>query len=135
MDSIYYCFLCGAEFNTSEEWNAHLNVSFFYFPLLIYCLNLCLKTLINVYIFCIEFSFVLFSHIFILIALLSNFFFCIDLMRHFCEIFFVLQTLLNILFALLSDCLITRDTNFYSIFLHDFYNLDQTLEFIMLRPY
>ena len=29
MDSIYYSFLCDAEFNTSEEWNAHLNVSFF----------------------------------------------------------------------------------------------------------
>ena len=35
MDSIiYYCFLCDAELNTSEEWNAHFNVSFFIFLLL-----------------------------------------------------------------------------------------------------
>ena len=32
MDLIYYCFLCGAEFNISEEWNAHLNVSFYISP-------------------------------------------------------------------------------------------------------
>ena len=31
MDSIYYCFLFDAEFNFSEEWNAHVNVSFFVF--------------------------------------------------------------------------------------------------------
>ena len=28
MNSVYYCFLCDAESKTSEEWNAHLNVSF-----------------------------------------------------------------------------------------------------------
>ena len=31
MDSIYYCFLRDAEFSTSEEQNAHVNVSFFIF--------------------------------------------------------------------------------------------------------
>ena len=31
MDSVYYCFLYDAEFNTSEEWNVHLNVRFFIF--------------------------------------------------------------------------------------------------------
>ena len=29
MDSVYYCFLCDAEFNSSEEWNPHLSVSLF----------------------------------------------------------------------------------------------------------
>ena len=28
MDSVYYSFLCDTEFNTSEEWNADLNVRF-----------------------------------------------------------------------------------------------------------
>ena len=32
MDSIYYCFLCDTESNTTEEWNAHVNVSFYIFP-------------------------------------------------------------------------------------------------------
>ena len=31
MDSVYYWLLYDAEFNVSEEWNAHLNVSFFLF--------------------------------------------------------------------------------------------------------
>ena len=31
MDSIYYCLLRDAEFNIAEEWNAHLNASFFIF--------------------------------------------------------------------------------------------------------
>ena len=31
MDSIYNCFLYDAEFDTSEEWIAHINVSFFIF--------------------------------------------------------------------------------------------------------
>ena len=73
MDSIYYCFLCGAEFNTSEEWNAHLNVSFFYFSLLIYFLCLFKDFKTNVCIFCIDFFFIIFSHIFIAMVLLSNF--------------------------------------------------------------
>ena len=39
MDSIYYWFLCDVEFNTSEEWNAHLNVrsQFLIFKPLSYC--------------------------------------------------------------------------------------------------
>ena len=48
MDSIYSCFLCDAEFNTSEECNVNLNVSFFLF-------------------------FSIRDNIFITIALLSNF--------------------------------------------------------------
>ena len=31
MESIYYYFLCSVEFNAFEEWNGHLNVSFFIF--------------------------------------------------------------------------------------------------------
>ena len=59
MDSIYYCSLCDAEFSTSEEWNTHVNVCFFYFSLLEiiflhfhHFLNQCLY----VYIFCINFT-------------------------------------------------------------------------------
>ena len=29
MNSVYYCFLYDTEFNIPEEWNVHLNASFF----------------------------------------------------------------------------------------------------------
>ena len=74
MNSLYYCFLWDAEFNTSKEWNAHLKVTFFLF----FSINLIFFYLfnffkINVHIFCIDFFFILFSYIFISIELLNNF--------------------------------------------------------------
>ena len=42
MDSYYYYFSCDARFNTSEEWNAHLNVCFFDKSIFLNVLNWCL---------------------------------------------------------------------------------------------
>ena len=54
MGSIYYCFLCNAEFNTYGEWNAHLNVK------LIIIFDV---FQINVYIFCRNFIYIFLSQL------------------------------------------------------------------------
>ena len=69
--------------------------------------------------------------------MVSNFFFCIDLIRHFCEMFFIFYRLYSIFY---SRCLVIvwlRVTQISIAFflLHNFYSFDQNFEFIMIRTY
>ena len=86
MGSIYYCFFCDAEFNTSKGGNAHLNVRFFiFFSVKLFSLLNYFSTFSTFFKLKFIFLYKLYSHIFISIACLAIFdVICLNLFKLCC---------------------------------------------------